>query len=142
ILMSFTFSSPLRQLADRARDLLLPPLCLSCDAPVGSDRALCTECWSRMRFIASPFCSGCGEPFDVPMGEGVLCGACIKEPPEFAKARAALVYDDASRHLLIAFKRADRTHLAPALAQWMQRAGQEFWTDADVIVPVPLHRWR
>ena len=76
------------------------------------------------------------------MGEGTLCGGCIAEPPEFKAARAPMLYDDASRRIVLGFKHADRTHPAPALAAWMQRAGAEFWTEADIIAPVPLHRWR
>ena len=31
---------------------------------------------------------------------------------------------------------------APAFAHWLLRAGHELLADAEVIVPVPLHRWR
>jgi len=37
---------------------------------------------------------------------------------------------------------ADRTWIAPALDSWMSRAGAELLQDADLIAPVPLHRWR
>jgi len=140
--MSLASPSRLRHTASRALDLLLPPLCLSCDAPTGAHRTLCADCWSHIHFIAAPFCSGCGVPFDVPMGEGALCGGCIAAPSEFSKARAPMLYDDFSRRLVLGFKHADRTHPAPALASWMQRAGAEFWDEADYVAPVPLHRWR
>ncbi len=126
----------------RALDALLPPLCLACDAPVGAHRTLCPQCWSSIHFIAPPFCAACGAPFEIPVEGEALCGGCIAEAPLYAKARAAMLYDDTSRRLIIAFKHGDRTHPAPALAGWMQRAGQEFWDEADCIVPVPLHRWR
>jgi len=76
------------------------------------------------------------------MGEGMQCGGCISEPPDFTSARAPILYDDASRRIVLGFKHADRTHPAPALALWMQRAGVEFWPYTDYIAPVPLHRWR
>ena len=53
-----------------------------------------------------------------------------------------MLYDDASKRLILGFKHGDRTHLAATLAQWMHRAGQEFWDEADCLIPVPLHRWR
>ncbi len=53
-----------------------------------------------------------------------------------------MLYDEASKRIVLSFKHADRTHPAPALAGWMQRAGTEFWASADFIAPVPLHRWR
>ena len=51
-------------------------------------------------------------------------------------------YDDASRDPILAFKRADRLDLVPAFARWMLGIGRELIADTDVIVPVPLHRWR
>jgi ComF family protein len=72
----------------------------------------------------------------------MLCAGCIIQPPVFAAARSAMLYDDASKRLVLGFKHGDRTHPARALAAWMQRAGAAFWPGADLIVPVPLHRWR
>jgi predicted amidophosphoribosyltransferase len=117
-------------------------LCLSCDAPTSAHRTLCPDCWSRVHFIAKPYCTACGAPFEVPIDDGALCGGCIAEPPEFSMARAPMLYNDASRRIVLTFKHADRTHPAPALAAWMQRAGAEFWNETDYITPVPLHRWR
>lgn len=128
--------------AGRALDLLLPPACLSCDRPVGSDRTLCPVCWGRIHFIARPFCARCGAPFESPVEDGALCGGCIAHPPHYGAARAAMLYDEASRNLVLRFKHGDRIHTVQALASWMHRAAAEFWSDADLIVPVPLHRWR
>jgi ComF family protein len=50
-------------------------------------------------------------------------------------------YDDVARTLVHALKYQDRTDLAPAMGRWMARAGQELLTEADILVPVPLH-WR
>jgi predicted amidophosphoribosyltransferase len=50
-------------------------------------------------------------------------------------------YDDVARTLVHSLKYQDRTDLAPAMGRWMARAGQELLSDADVLVPVPLH-WR
>ena len=53
-----------------------------------------------------------------------------------------MLYDDASKRLILSFKHGDRTHLAKTLAGWMHRAATELWEQTDFIVPVPLHRWR
>ena len=58
------------------------------------------------------------------------------------RARAGAIYDDGSRSLILAFKLGDRTEAAAALARWLLRAGEDLLADADLIVPVPLHRWR
>lgn len=95
-----------------------------------------------MRFIDAPQCALCGAPFDLPVEEGTLCGACLAQTPFFDGARAAFLYDDASKGLVLRFKHADHLHLAPALGAWIIRAGTPFWEKTDVIAPVPLHRWR
>jgi ComF family protein len=128
-----------------ALDALLPPRCLVCGASVGTAGALCAGCWARMTVLGPPCCSCCGYPFDYGQGETegeTLCGACLRERPAYARARAVLRYDDASRGLIIAFKHADRTDAAPALGRWLANAGAELLRDADLVAPVPLHRWR
>jgi predicted amidophosphoribosyltransferase len=79
---------------------------------------------------------------ETPAIEDVVCGACLQDPPAFSGARAAFVYDDASRRLVLKLKHGDRTDAAVHLARWLQRAGGELAARCDVIVPVPLHRWR
>ncbi|NTU77138.1 MAG: ComF family protein [Alphaproteobacteria bacterium] len=123
-------------------DLLLPPLCLNCQTPVGGTQTLCPECWKAIRYIAAPFCVRCGAPFEVPVEDGTLCGACLDKLPDYDSARSAMVYDDASRALVLRLKHADRLHMVPALATWLQRVGGEILDRADMIIPVPLHRWR
>jgi len=138
-----SIASPFRRpLLARALDALLPPLCFACAAPTAAHQTLCPDCWRRVTFIAPPFCAICGAPFEIPVGADTLCGQCIAAPPRYAKARAAVLYDETSRGLILAFKHGDRTYPAPALAAWMKRAGGDLWDEADFIIPVPLHRWR
>jgi ComF family protein len=127
--------------ARQALDLVLPPLCLVCRAPVGDAHSLCPACWSAMRFIGPPYCDRCGLPFEHEQATGGVCPGCLAHPPAFARARAVLRYDEASKKLILRFKNADRVHAAPALARWLARAGSDLVAASDVIVPVPLH-WR
>lgn len=71
-----------------------------------------------------------------------VCGACSVQPPVFDRARAALRYDDGSRGLILRFKHADRVDIAKTFGQMLEKAGAELLADCDLIVPVPLHRWR
>lgn len=122
---------------------LLPPRCLACTAVVDDAGALCGDCFGRMTFVAPPLCAACGAPFEEPaVTEGSLCGACIAAPPGYARARAVFLYDESSRGLVLKLKHGDRTDAAVHLARWMQRSGVELLSGCDVIVPVPLHRWR
>jgi len=123
-------------------DALLPPQCLGCRAGVDAPGQLCATCWAGIGFIAAPFCACCGLPFDLDPGPGALCAACIAEPPDYDRARAVFRYDEASKGLVLRFKHGDRTDAAPAFARWLHRAAGELMDQADLVAPVPLHRWR
>lgn len=129
-------------LARQALDLLYPPLCFSCRAPVSETGTLCAACWNRITFLDGPCCEICGLPFDLDPGASVLCAACHTDPPSFDKARAIMRYDDHSRAPILALKHADKTDLAPGFGPWLERAGLSLLAESDVITAVPLHRIR
>jgi len=121
-----------------ALDIALPTLCVACREPVYGD-GVCATCWAKLSFIAPPFCPRLGIPFVYDPGPGMLSMEAIADPPAYARARAAVRFDDVARTLVHALKYQDRTDLAPAMGRWMARAGRELLEEADVLVPVPLH---
>ncbi len=125
-----------------ALNLIFPPLCVSCRARVSEAHSLCASCWSRVSFIEGSLCASCGTPFEVDPGDETICGACHARPRNFDRAWALLRYDDASKPLILAFKHGDRLDHAPAFARWLERTGRPLLNDAEILVPVPLHRWR
>jgi ComF family protein len=122
--------------------IVYPPTCIACGSATGEAHTLCAGCWSEVRFIEHPLCDRLGTPFAVDLGMPLLSPAAIADPPVFARARAVARYDDVARALVHRLKYGDRPELAQALGLMMARAGRELLADADVIVPVPLHRWR
>jgi ComF family protein len=124
-----------------ALDLGLPPLCPACRGLLGDDGGLCAACWSRLSFIAPPYCERLGTPFGYDPGPGVLSTEAVSHPPAFGRARAAVRYDDVASALVHALKYGDRLDLAPIMGRWMARAGRELTDGAGALVPVPLH-WR
>ena len=131
-----------RAACEAAVTLVYPPTCVACGAATGVPHTLCAACWSGMRFIERPFCERLGTPFAVDLGVPLLSPAAIADPPVFERARAAARYDDTARALVHRLKYGDRLELAEALGAMMARAGAELTREADVIAPVPLHRWR
>lgn len=125
-------------------DVLLPPNCASCDAPVSTPGQLCPDCFGRLQFVTEPCCVRCGVPFVHARATGAdrTCPACTAEPPAWGEARAALLYDEASRGLILSFKYGDRQEVARTLVPHMARAGRALLARADIVVPVPLHRSR
>lgn len=132
----------LRALGHATLNIIFPQRCFVCGDIIDDSGAICAECWGAFAFISAPMCFCCGYPFIHEVQIGTLCGACTKRLPPYAQARAALIYDEASRDLVLAFKHADRTRYADAFGHWLIRAGAEFLSDSDAIIPVPLHPWR
>jgi ComF family protein len=126
--------------AKLALDIALPTLCVACREPVDGE-GVCAKCWAKLAFIAPPFCPRLGIPFVYDPGPDMLSMEAISDPPAYARARAAVRYDDVAKTLVHALKYQDRTDLAPAMGRWMARAGRELLDEADMVVPVPLH-WR
>ncbi|MEG3618180.1 ComF family protein [Magnetovibrio sp. PR-2] len=127
------------RILSRLVDVVLPPTCGRCGVQVDTPQTLCASCWSELTFLGPPSCEACAHPFEYEVPDQTLCGACVREHPPFDRARAALVYDDQSRDLVLGFKHADRTETAGLLAKWMRAAGADLLAEADALVPVPLH---
>jgi ComF family protein len=123
-------------------DTVLPARCVVTGETVERQGMIASSAWASLDFIASPFCQCCGFPFDFEVEGMALCGQCLEETPPYESARAALKYNDASRSMILGFKHGDQTHAVKAFTPWMIRAGAEMLSDADVIMPVPLHYFR
>lgn len=125
-----------------AARMLFPPVCGGCRNIVSEPGALCPICWPQLRFLEQPWCDVLGTPMSFEMGANLVSADAIANPPPFDKARSAAAYDGIARRMVQNLKYRDRTDLAPWMARWMMRAGVSLIKDADVVVPVPLHRRR
>jgi ComF family protein len=129
-----------RRAGQVALDIALPMLCIACREPVDGE-GVCASCWAKLSFIAPPHCPRLGIPFVYDPGPDMLSMEAIADPPAYARARAAVRYDEVARSLVHALKYQDRTDLAPIMGRWMAGAGRELLANGDMLVPVPLH-WR
>jgi len=123
-------------------DLVLPPQCASCGERTAGTRGLCTECWGRLDFIDGPVCPRTGRPFVYDPGPGIVSAAALARASSIDRVRGAVRFDDVARDLVHALKYRDRHETAEVMVRLMARAGAELLRDADVLVPVPLHRRR
>ncbi|MEA2859785.1 MAG: hypothetical protein QOC72_1824 [Methylobacteriaceae bacterium] len=137
-------AAALHVIGARALDILYPPACLACRKATAAHHALCPECWGEMRFIERPYCERLGTPFAQDLRTpGLISPEAMADPPVFGRARAVVRYDDGpARRLVHRLKYSDRLELARPMGAWMARAGAEVLAEADLIVPVPLHRFR
>ena len=129
--------------ASRALDVFYPPVCMACHRAIDTHGALCPTCWSQMRFIEHPYCDRLGTPFDQDLGVGMLSPEVAADPPAYNCARAVVTFEDGpARQLVHRLKYGDRLDIAAPMGRWMARAGEDILRDANLIVPVPLHRQR
>ena len=86
----------------------LPQRCELCAASTDGG-ILCRECAASLPRVeaACPVCA-------LPSAQSAICGACLREPPEFAATLAAFLYVFPVDRLIQAVKYGGRT----ALAQW------------------------
>ncbi|MAW78949.1 MAG: amidophosphoribosyltransferase [Parvularcula sp.] len=131
-----------KEAAKGALDLAMPPHCPVTREEINSSAALGPRAWTAAHFIEAPYCTRCGVPFAADYGEEVECPSCIADPPDFDRARAALVYDEASHSMIVGFKHGDRTELAGMFGRWMVRAGRDMLATSPILAPVPLHPQR
>ena len=132
----------LRRFGTMLLDQLYPPVCLSCDKPVATADTICSECFRALRPITAPLCPILGLPFEVSLGPDAVSAEAIADPPNFRRARSAVVYNAIARALVGKLKYGDRPELARFCARLMALAGHELWGPDAVLVTVPLHRAR
>ncbi len=110
----------------------LPSLCAVCR---GWGTRVCATCVERFA-IQHPRCQRCA--LRVPDGVR-LCGACLNDPPPFARALAALDYDHPWDGLITQFKFHGALDLAPALTRRLLANFEVSDTPAPaLLLPVPL----
>ena len=124
--------------------MLYPPQCVICEERTDVDFALCGSCWAETPFIEGLCCDACGTPLpgNAAPEEQIYCDDCMVIARPWSKGRAAMVYKDKARRLVLSLKHGDRTDLARAAAPWMVRAAGALLTPETLVVPVPLHRFR
>lgn len=128
-----------RPVARWALNLLMPPSCPVCRAPLGRQDGLCGACWGKLNFVSEPLCVACGIPFEFSAGHNQICAACAATPPAVAPVRAATVYNDGAKSLILPLKHADRLDLAPLMARLMFSASRPVLEGAHYLVPTPSH---
>ncbi len=127
--------------------VLLAPACPACGLPLlrPLNDPVCDTCWEAVVPLAQPWWTRCGDAMPEALDtreSGVLCARCRERPRHFETARSAGLHEGTLRELIHAFKYRRRRTLAEPLARLLARAGRDVLSDADAVVPVPLHPWR
>jgi ComF family protein len=117
-----------------------PSRCLTCGSVVDSDFGLCGGCWRDTSFIGGMVCDCCGVPLPGDShDETAQCDDCILTPRPWSQGRAAMLYRDTGRKLVLALKHGDRQEIARPAARWMADAVRDCIEPDTLVVPIPLH---
>lgn len=128
-----------RGFVSRLSDLIWPPRSLLSDEIVDRPGVIEPALWGELKFLTEPLCSRCGFPLPDDAGPKAICGACAGRKPAYDSARAALVYEDHARRLILDLKRGGRRDGLPVFARWMSAAAGETLQRCDFIAPAPMH---
>jgi competence protein ComFC len=121
---------------------------------------ICEECKASFQVLPGRMCAICGRPWielarmesgaatelekEDPQGEGIVCRLCKEKTYAFDLARSYAVYEGALVRAILLLKFEDMEPLgawfAERLAEMVRREPKAL--EADVVVPVPLHRDR
>jgi ComF family protein len=143
------FGLLLRRAGDALCSAVFPAPCRICGATLDFAGRLpvCLACLSSFTELAAPLCSRCGRPILSPqVGDSatILCRLCRLETYDFDIARSYAFYDPPMVRAILLLKHGGvpplGTWFASKVAEVVARESSDF--DADLIVPVPLHRAR
>jgi len=134
-----TLFRSLRYCGNQFLDYLLPRQCVLCGGP-----ALCSNACSRCAAEfprARQACRWCALP--TTRNSNSLCGGCLRRPPPWDSATAALMYRFPIDKLVCRFKFNRDFSCGRLLGLELTAALQRGAPDLpDLIAPVPLHRTR
>jgi len=125
-----------RKWANKALDLLFPPVCAGC-GELGS--LLCGNCTTQMPWVNDPVCQRCGRSL---LNPAVACGSCWQQTFLLQQVRASLYYREPAMGIIHKMKYDGLFALTKPLAQLMARTWPEWEYTPDIIVPIPLHKRR
>jgi ComF family protein len=143
-------SLSLSRVADGLVAVLLAPSCAACGTSLSrpSRGPVCDACWSAVGRFTPPLCGRCGDPLPswrvlaADANGGEVCGRCTGRPSPLTRSRAIGAYDGTLRAILHAFKYDGCRSLSTGLGNCLRGSAADVLADADLVVPVPLHRRR
>lgn len=144
------FAPPPKAFAPRvaswALNVLFPPHCIACHAPVEppSNTVLCRPCAERLEWIGTDRCGRCGDR--VGAGSGVVsdCPSCRTHPPVFVEASCALgkFGKGPLRELVLSLKFGRKLHIAKPLGRLLaarvRATGLHAAGEQLILVPIPI----
>lgn len=122
---------------------IFPNKCLTCSDFIDEGAEFCAHCWNKMHFIKEPRCSICSYQFeDIYILENQTCLNCKKSRPKYDFNRCLLKYDESSKKLIHNLKYYDKTIISKPLTRMLASKYYDEIKDSDMIIPVPMHKYK
>ena len=126
----------LRQVVSTTADSLFPVRCVHCNR---DGALLCATClMDATRLTSDGSCRMCA----LPTHGTTLCGRCSSDPPPVSSLVAAFAFDGAIRSAVHSLKYEGLRAISPILSEEMASRWGVRRRTPDVVVPIPLHRFR
>lgn len=126
----------------KARQWLWSANCLLCHAPLPAGKDVCAACERSLPRLQWP-CPRCAAAGAVVETSNAACGACQKQTPAYAYARAVFRYAPPVDRLVQHLKYHQRLELSRVLGNFLTEHVRGLDDPLpDVLVPVPLHASR
>ena len=137
----------LRGMLSSAMDLVWPRRCAveGCRRKVDRPgRHVCSACFSSLPYHDRRGCSVCGAVPAADEPNDFVCADCLEHPPAYDMCRSAIRHEFAGRQLVLDLKFRRWTWLRDDLVDLLEGAARAKMdvSAVDVVVPVPLYRWR
>jgi competence protein ComFC len=141
--VTLSFRAGAAGLARLVELLVFPSFCHLCRAPLekAGERVVCGACLANLAPRHGPSCALCGRFFE-GVGEEHLCARCLEKAPAFSLHRSCGVYGGTLKDIILLFKYRKYAPLSRPLARYADAClggDERLWTQADFLVPVPLH---
>jgi predicted amidophosphoribosyltransferase len=123
-------------------DFFFPARCAACDQRVGPTEDWCRACAAALVSGLDAACPVCGvvwlEP--PPGGGSHVCGACLRSPPPYRRARALLAYGGSAQDAIAKWKNRPAEAVGRVFGELVAREVDALGltaSDRRVIVPIP-----
>lgn len=137
----------MREIVSCAMDLVWPRYCAveGCRRRVDRPgRHVCSSCFSSLPYHDRRGCRICGAVPAADEPNDFTCAECLDDPPAYDMCRSAIRHEFAGRQLVLDLKFRRWTWLQDDLVDLLEGAARAKLevSEVDVVVPVPLYRWR
>ncbi|MCR4651721.1 MAG: double zinc ribbon domain-containing protein [Lachnospiraceae bacterium] len=122
-------------------NIIYPPRCPGCDAPLRHGESLCADCRGSLRPRTGSSCMKCGKT--IRSEEGLYCYDCSRKVHNYDRGYCIFEYEDV-RESLYRFKYMGRSEYASYYAKVAYDAFGRVFKEcgADALIPVPIHEKR